>query len=210
MKSKLLSKPGLMLSSLTLAAWLITALTPAVAQSVSSKTRVTTSSSTSAKVDVNTADAQTLETLPGVGPSIAQKIVAGRPYNSLQDLEKVKGLSAAKVEAMKNQVAFGPGATAKTTTRTDRSFTATKPGVTETHSGPLAATGRLSNGEKININTASAEELDRLPGIGKSKAQAIVTYRNQNGRFNSIEDIEKVKGIKEGEFAKIKDSIKVQ
>jgi len=62
----------------------------------------------------------------------------------------------------------------------------------------------------ININTASAAELDRLPEIGPVKAQAIVDYRNANGKFGSIEDIMKVSGIKEGTFAKIKDHITVR
>jgi len=61
----------------------------------------------------------------------------------------------------------------------------------------------------VNINTATKEELDALPGIGPVKAQAIVDYRNANGPFKTPEDIMKVKGIKEGEFGKIKDQISV-
>jgi competence protein ComEA len=61
----------------------------------------------------------------------------------------------------------------------------------------------------ININTASVEELDRLPGIGPSIAQAIIDYRTANGPFKKIEDINDVKGIGDALFAKIKDSITV-
>src|SRR5690348_16140752 len=61
----------------------------------------------------------------------------------------------------------------------------------------------------VNINTASKEELDALPGIGPVKAPAIIDYRNANGPFKSPADIMKVKGIKEGEFGKIKDQISV-
>jgi len=68
---------------------------------------------------------------------------------------------------------------------------------------------KLAPGTKININTASAEELDKLPEIGPVKAQAIVEYRKANGPFKSPEDIEKVKGIKAGTFAKIKDYVVV-
>ena len=55
----------------------------------------------------------------------------------------------------------------------------------------------------VNINTATKEELDALPEIGPVKAQAIVDYRNANGRFKTPEDIMKVNGIKEGTFAKV-------
>ena len=48
-----------------------------------------------------------------------------------------------------------------------------------------------------------------LPGIGEAKADSIIAYREENGRFSSIEDIKKIEGIKEGVFAKIKDSIVV-
>jgi competence protein ComEA len=62
---------------------------------------------------------------------------------------------------------------------------------------------------KININTASVEELDKLPGIGPSIAKAIVDYRTANGPFKTIEGINDVKGIGDALFAKIKDSITV-
>lgn len=56
----------------------------------------------------------------------------------------------------------------------------------------------------VNINTATAEELKALPGIGPAKAQAIVDYRQSNGGFKSVEDLKKVKGIGEGIFNKLK------
>jgi competence protein ComEA len=63
---------------------------------------------------------------------------------------------------------------------------------------------------KININTASAEELDSLPGIGPAFAQRIIEYRDTNGPFKSIEDITLVSGIGDATFAKIRDLITVQ
>ncbi len=62
---------------------------------------------------------------------------------------------------------------------------------------------------KININTATKEELVTLNGIGDSKAEAIIEYRKKNGNFNSIDDIKNVSGFGDSIFAKIKDSITV-
>lgn len=61
----------------------------------------------------------------------------------------------------------------------------------------------------VNINTAGLEELMTLSGIGMSKAQAIIDYREQEGPFAAIEDVMRVSGIKEGAFQKIKDHITV-
>lgn len=62
---------------------------------------------------------------------------------------------------------------------------------------------------KINLNKATKEELMTLPGVGASRAESIIQYRNENGGFKSIEDIMQISGIKEGLFEKIKDLIKV-
>ncbi len=61
----------------------------------------------------------------------------------------------------------------------------------------------------ININTATIEELQTLEGIGESKAQSIVNYRNEVGKFNSIEDIKNVSGIGDSLFIQIKDKITI-
>lgn len=61
----------------------------------------------------------------------------------------------------------------------------------------------------VNINTASVSELTTVSGIGESRAQAIIAYREKNGGFRCIEDIKKVEGIKDGLFSKIKDKITV-
>lgn len=61
---------------------------------------------------------------------------------------------------------------------------------------------------KININTASKEELESLTGIGEAKAESIIEYRNNN-KFESIEDIKNVNGIGDSLYEKIKDNIEV-
>jgi comEA protein len=64
-------------------------------------------------------------------------------------------------------------------------------------------------GDKININFATVDELDTLDGIGPSKAEAIVKYRETQGPFLKIEDIMNVSGIGEKTFEKLKDYITV-
>ena len=62
---------------------------------------------------------------------------------------------------------------------------------------------------RMDINHASVADFMTLPGIGASKAEALVSYREAKGGFSSIEDIMNVDGIKKGVFDKIKDRIKV-
>ncbi len=69
---------------------------------------------------------------------------------------------------------------------------------------------KLKNGEKININTATQKELQKLTGIGESIALRIINYRKENGKFNTIEDIKNVSGIGESKFNKIKNDIIVK
>jgi len=66
-----------------------------------------------------------------------------------------------------------------------------------------------SNG-KVNINKATAAELTNIPGIGASTAEKIVVYRNENGKFKTIEDIKNVSGIGTNKYENIKDYISVK
>jgi len=64
--------------------------------------------------------------------------------------------------------------------------------------------------QKINVNTADAETLATLPGIGPSKAHSILSYREEKGRFQTIDDVRNINGIGDKTFEKIKDSITVK
>lgn len=61
--------------------------------------------------------------------------------------------------------------------------------------------------EKVNINTAEQTELETLPGIGPSLAQRIIEYRETNGNFQKIEDLQNVKGIGNSKYSNIKDNV---
>lgn len=87
----------------------------------------------------------------------------------------------------------------------------------ESATGSDGTTSRSSNSSinngsqtKININTATEEELDTLPGIGPSTATKILDYRKEKGKFKTIEEIKEVSGIGESKYEKIKDRITVK
>jgi competence protein ComEA len=74
----------------------------------------------------------------------------------------------------------------------------------------LEAAGGSSNQGKINLNKADENELQNLPGIGPSKAAAILEYRETNGQFKTVEDLKNISGIGDKTFEKLKDLISVQ
>ena len=91
-----------------------------------------------------------------------------------------------------------------------------EPAVAPSETASAAETTTVSTTEttapaytKVNINTATAEELETLSGIGPAKAQAIVAYRETNGPFSSVNDLVNVSGIGEKTLAKIIDDITV-
>ena len=76
-------------------------------------------------------------------------------------------------------------------------------------SEPPSRSGEAPLAVKVNINTAAADELDTLPEIGAEMARRIVAYRAANGPFKSIEDIQRVTGIGDATYQKLKDRITV-
>jgi competence protein ComEA len=166
-------------------------------------------------VDLNAASEKELESIKGIGPATAKKIVAGRPYKSVDELSKA-GLSSKQVEAIKPFVTVGsatpvpvpPATPGKTVTPSAPSAPPKEVPAKATKAVEKASTSatKLAPGQKVNINTATKEQLDVLPGIGPVKAQAIMDGRP----YKKTEDVMKVKGIKEGEFKKIKDLITVE
>lgn len=162
------------------------------------------STSSQTKIDVNTADTAALEQLPGVGPTTARAIVAARPFKSVDDLERVPGIGAAKLEELRDRVTVSRRTAEKTIgaaprTERERALEPTGRPSVGTRDAGVAASGR------VNLNTASRAELEALPEIGPVKAQAIIDARP----FSSIEDVMRVKGIKEGTFDAIRDRITV-
>jgi len=153
-------------------------------------------------VDINNATQKELEGIKGVGPATAKKIIAGRPYQSTEELTKA-GLSAKVVAAITPFVTVGKAQTsaAKSSVATKASGIDMDSAVKSTKSTAKSAATKLAPGTKININTADKAALEALPEIGPVKAQAIIDGRP----YKSIEDVMKVKGIKQKTFDVIKD-----
>mgnify|MGYP002400818129 CR=1 FL=1 len=161
--------------------------------------------SAAALVDINSAPQKELETIKGVGPVMAQKIIAGRPYRSVDELSRA-GLSARSIEAMKPFVTVGKAqpAAAKPATPAPYPAKAGKYARPVAKSAPAAA--KLAPGTKININTADQATLEKLPEIGPVKAKAIIAGRP----YRSVEDVMKVSGVKGKTFDAIKEYIVVK
>jgi competence ComEA-like helix-hairpin-helix protein len=181
-----------------------------------------------ALLDLNTASQKQLERLKGVDPATAKKIIAGRPYHSVDELSKA-GIPAKTIKALKPFVTVGPTAKPFAFSETTVKFASPPPTVTPekaTQEAKAAAAEKakptvgksqaglekgksavkLGPGQKINLNSATQEEIAALPGIDPAKARAIIEGRP----YRKIEDLTKVKGIKSETFSKIKDYITVK
>lgn len=140
------------------------------------------------QVNVNTATAEELDAVPGIGPAIAGRVIAYReangPFRSVEELEAVRGIGPRTLERMAPYLTVG-GATL---------VTLAGGGVpAERAATPASAEGPPPG--LINLNTATAEELDTLDGIGPALAARIIAYREEYGPFQSVEEVTRVAGI---------------
>ena len=157
-------------------------VTSTMSDDTGSSTPITTTPSNC--LDINTATAEELDTLPGIGPARAGDIITTRRqlggFSSVQDLTMVMGIGPATLDRITTEacVTVAGGTTG---------------GNTGTDTGSSTPVTTPSN--CININTATAEELDTLPGIGPARAGDIITTRRQLGGFSSVQDLTMVMGI---------------
>ena len=84
------------------------------------------------------------------------------------------------------------------------------PNINETENEILDTEKEEHKETEININKANIKELQELSGVGESTAESIIKYREENGKFNTIEEIMNVPGIGENKFENIKEKIKVK
>ena len=155
-------------------------------------------------VDLNLAPARELDRLPGVGPSLAVRIVEYRTrhglFGSLEGLDSVPGVGAATLGRIAPLVWIS-GASGV-------AGSLGGPPGGQRPPGPPSAV--RSAALKVHLNSASANDLAGLPGIGPGRANAIVAYREAHGSFASIDDLEKVPGIGPATVAKLRPSLDVR
>jgi DNA uptake protein ComE-like DNA-binding protein len=166
-----------------------------------------------AKIDLNTATQQELENLPGVGEATAKKIIAGRPYSKVSDLEKA-GVPKSTIDKIKSQVTVSKSSAKSTKTE---SATSSSSKASETKSGEKTKESKTaektekSSKEKapaasgpVNLNTATEKELEDLPGVGPATAKKIVAGRP----YSSVDDLAKA-GVSKSTIGKISSMVTV-
>lgn len=144
-----------------------------------------------ANVNLNTANQAELESLPGIGESKAAAIIQYRAdhggFKSVDELDNVSGIGPSTLASLRDLVTVGTAADAKGAATSATTATATVTLMTT----PSAPSGCAA----ININSAEAGALESLPGIGASKAAAIVQYRTDHGKFATCDELDNVSGI---------------
>ncbi len=152
-----------------------------VSQGASTKTAV------KQQVDLNKATTAELEELPGVGAAIAKKIIAGRPYKSVEDLAKA-GIPANEIRKLSKLVIVGGDA---------------QP-VSDKDVKDAKSNRKTTKPALINLNTATAAQLEKLPGIEAASAKKIIAGRP----YKSIDDLTKA-GIPAANIKKFKSLVTV-
>lgn len=176
----------------------------AVTSSYTALAQVAPNDPVAPKIDLNNASLEELESLPGVGKVTAQRIVAMRPITHLVQLRRLRGMTDRRIHALAPLVILTPPRPAA---RAQLVPVAAVPADDSPAAGaPSVPAAVATTAPRINLNSATLEQLDTLPGIGPVRAQAIVAGRP----FRTIQDVKRVKGIGEKTFEALKDRIVVE
>jgi DNA uptake protein ComE-like DNA-binding protein len=150
------------------------------------------SSVSAARLDLNTADVKALEAVPVIGADGARAIVASRPFRTIDDLDRVKGISSERLEQIRAVVAVAPP------------HVPTKLGEPTVAAPPAAKRGGRATG-KIDLNTADLATIASIPSIGAETARAIVAARP----FTTVDELSRVQGISAERLEQIRAEVTV-
>ena len=143
------------------------------------------------RIDPNSATEEDLDRLPGVGPAVAGRIVQMRQdrgaFTQASDLLSVPGVGPATLARIMPHLALPARARVGAATRVLPGESTRIPG-RDTDSA-------LPNSDRLDLNRATREELQRLPGVGPVTAERILALRENLGRFRSLEELRSVRGI---------------
>lgn len=152
-------------------------------------------------IDPNTATAAELDRLPGVGPSLAVRIIEERergPFTSAEDLTRVRGIGAALATRLAGHVSLPA--------RSAQSRHTAVAGLTPVKATPADVPETALNGPS-DINYISAADLQKVRGVGPVLADRLVTRRDSLGRFRSWEQVDEVTGVGPAMLARLKEKL---
>ena len=141
-------------------------------------------------VDVNLASAEEIARLPRIGMSLAKHIVEDRTAHGLfrgpGDLDRVPGMGPGLLSILQGRVSYGGIAAEVPTPSNDANLST---------SGAYAPPSPRGSGAPIDLNSAAEADLLALPGIGRTRARAILAYRREKGSFAVVSDLGRVSGF---------------
>lgn len=154
------------------------------------------------KIDLNRATADELQRLPRVGAGLAERIVAHRRevggFRSLDDFDAVPGVGPALLESLREHLEIR-GARPR----------ASRP-LAGGSSRPARGTSARAPAAALDLNRATAAELERLPGIGPALAARIVDNRDSVGRFGAVDELLRVPGIGPAKLDRLRPQVRVK
>jgi competence ComEA-like helix-hairpin-helix protein len=142
------------------------------------------------RIDPNTASREDLLRLPRMRPALADALIRAReaaPLQTLEDVDRVPGVGPATLDAWRDHL---------------RLQTSTTPAALAPPAWPM--TQPALAGRPVSLSSATAAELETLPGVGPAIAARIIAWRDSAGGFRTLEDLMKVRGIGPASFARLK------
>jgi competence ComEA-like helix-hairpin-helix protein len=166
------------------------------------------------RINPDRATAAELTRLPKVGPALARTIVAYReahgPFGGPAGLDRVPGIGPGLLAALAGHLEFeGPAAGAASQSAGPLAPLSESTAGLGLVPGPVAAPQARGPSALLNLNSANAEALDSLPGIGPARAASIVQYRAQHGPFRSMDELGRVPGVGPAALARLRDHLAV-